>query len=98
MCRLVASTRVDTIERMTLLSPSLRIGRKGRFSYLMGLYGQNYWLLTRLFGPRVLDVGSYRSQGDVGLPLRVDVLERHPFTTGRPERLRTRWETSLRRI
>jgi len=57
------------------------IVRPSRFSYLMGLYGTNYWQLTRLFGPRALAVGSYRSRGNHGLPVRIDVLERHPFTT-----------------
>lgn len=47
----------------------------------MGLYGANYWLLTRLFGPRALQVGSYRSPGRIGLPLRLEVLEQHAFTT-----------------
>lgn len=57
------------------------VQRPSRFGYLMGLYGTNYWQLTRLFGPRALAIGRYRSQGTVGLPLVVDVLERAPFTT-----------------
>jgi uncharacterized protein YqiB (DUF1249 family) len=51
-----------------------------RFGYLMGLYGSNYWQLTRLFGPRALALGRYCSRGTVGLPLVIDVLERAPFT------------------
>lgn len=52
-----------------------------RFGYLMGLYGANYWQLTRLFGPRALAVGRYRSAGSSGLPVVLDVLDRAPFTT-----------------
>lgn len=47
----------------------------------MGLYGANYWQLTRLFGPRALAIGRYRSQGKLGLPVIVEILERAPFTT-----------------
>lgn len=55
--------------------------RPSRFGYLMGLYGANYWQLTRLFGPRALAIGRYRSQGKLGLPVIVEILERAPFTT-----------------
>ncbi len=47
----------------------------------MGMYGANYWQLTKLFGPRVLAVGRYRSRGRVGLPLLIEVLEHAPFTS-----------------
>ena len=57
------------------------INRPSRFSYLMGLYGANYWQLTRMFGPRSLVTGCYRSRGHSGLPLQIEILERHPFTT-----------------
>jgi uncharacterized protein YqiB (DUF1249 family) len=65
---------------MNSLARNQRIPHPGRFSYLMGLYGSNYWQLTRLFGPRELVTGCYRSPGNQGLPVRVDILERHPFT------------------
>lgn len=57
------------------------VPRPSRFGYLMGLYGANYWQITRLFGPRALAVGRYRSIGSSGLPVVLDVLERAPFTT-----------------
>jgi uncharacterized protein len=64
----------STVARNVLQRPS-------RFGYLMGLYGANYWQLTRLIGPRQLAVGRYCSRGQSGVPLHVEVLERHPFTT-----------------
>ena len=60
---------------------SLVLQRPSRFGYLMGLYGANYWQLTRMFGPRALAIGRYRSQGNIGLPVIIDVLERAPFTS-----------------
>ncbi len=74
-------TRIATIERMNSMLRQPDLQRPSRFGYLMGLYGSNYWQLTRLFGPRGLVPGRYRSQGQVGLPLRLDVLEQHAFTT-----------------
>jgi hypothetical protein len=53
---------------------------RGRFAYLMGLYAENYWRLTRLFGPDRLAVGRYVSSCGDGLELHVDVIERHPYT------------------
>jgi uncharacterized protein YqiB (DUF1249 family) len=53
---------------------------RGRFAYLMGLYADNYWRLTRLFGPDRLAPGRYVSCCGDGLELHVDVLERHPYT------------------
>jgi hypothetical protein len=70
----------------------------GRFAYLMGLYAENYWRLTRVFGPQRLPAGRYESRVGDGLDLHLDVIERHPYTldlrlsyqfhdehTGRPE-------------
>lgn len=51
-----------------------------RFSWLMGLYSENYHRLARLFAPQALALGRYRSSLDDGLDLRVDVLERHRYT------------------
>lgn len=51
-----------------------------RFSWLMGLYSENYHRLARLFAPQGLALGRYRSSLDDGLDLRVDVLERHRYT------------------
>lgn len=57
-----------------------RIFRPNRFGYLMGLYAENYLRLQRMFRPDRLATGSYRSSVDDGLDLRLDVLERHPYT------------------
>lgn len=51
-----------------------------RFSWLMGLYAENYHRLTRLFAPKDLAIGSYLSTLDDGLDVRLDVLERHRYT------------------
>jgi uncharacterized protein YqiB (DUF1249 family) len=61
------------LERPQSLLPS-------RFSWLMGLYSENYHRLARLFGPQNLALGSYRSSLDDGLDVRLDVLERHRYT------------------
>jgi uncharacterized protein len=57
-----------------------RLHRPSRFSWLMGMYAENYWTLTRLFGVQRLTPGQYRSEGNFGLPIHIDVLERAPFT------------------
>jgi len=51
-----------------------------RFSWLMGLYAENYHRLSRLFAPQNLQLGSYLSSLDDGLDVRLDVLERHRYT------------------
>lgn len=51
-----------------------------RFSWLMGLYAENYHRLARLFAPQGLALGSYVSSLDDGLDVRLDVLERHRYT------------------
>jgi hypothetical protein len=53
---------------------------RGRFVYLMGLYAENYWRLTRLFDPARLAPGAYRSSAGDGLDVQLDVVEHHPFT------------------
>ncbi len=57
------------------------IPRLSRFGWLMGLYAENFTLLTRLFEPGDLAPGRYLSQIDDGLDLSVDVLGQHPYTT-----------------
>ncbi len=52
----------------------------GKFSFLMGLYADNYWRITRLFGPTELAPGRHVSHGHEDLELHLDVLERHPYT------------------
>lgn len=46
----------------------------------MGLYSENYWTLTRLFGVQQLALGYYQSSGDCGLPLSLHICERARFT------------------
>lgn len=57
-----------------------RIAESSRFAWLMGLYGENYWALTRLLGPQQLALGAHVSVGSRGFPLCIDLLERAPFT------------------
>lgn len=52
----------------------------GRFAYLMGLHAENYHRLARLFAPQDLAAGCYLSSIDDGLDVRLDVVERHPYT------------------
>jgi uncharacterized protein YqiB (DUF1249 family) len=51
-----------------------------RLSWLMGLYGENYQRLSRLFDLQALQPGSYLSACRSGLDLVVEVLEVHPYT------------------
>jgi uncharacterized protein YqiB (DUF1249 family) len=62
------------------LTPKPRIYRPNRFGYLMGLYAENYIRLQRMFRPERLCASSYRSSVDDGLDLRLDLIERHPYT------------------
>jgi uncharacterized protein YqiB (DUF1249 family) len=54
--------------------------RFSRFGWLMGLYGENYQRLSRLFDLSSLQPGSYLSRCPDGLDLLVEVLEVHPYT------------------
>ena len=47
----------------------------------MGLYAENFALLTRLFEPADLAPGSWLSCIGDGLDLRLDVLEQHRYTS-----------------
>jgi len=58
-----------------------RIPRLSRFGWLMGLYAENYILLTRLFEPMDLAPGRYVSSIGDGLDLQVEVTEQHAYTT-----------------
>jgi len=42
---------------MIVTSPMARWQRPSRFSWLMGMYAENYWTLTRLLGPQQLRIG-----------------------------------------
>jgi uncharacterized protein YqiB (DUF1249 family) len=63
-----------------LASPIRRLYRPNRFGYLMGLYAENYVRLTRMFRPERLVGTCFRSSVGDGLDLRLDVIERHPYT------------------
>ena len=65
----------------TVLAPVVRLPRLSRFGWLMGLYAENHRKLERLFAPALLAEGVYRSQAASGLPLRLEVIEQHKFTT-----------------
>lgn len=54
--------------------------RFSRLSWLMGLYGENYQRLSRLFDLPALLPGTYLSRCVNGLDLVVEVLEVHPYT------------------
>lgn len=54
--------------------------RVSRFGYLMALYAENYVRLQRVFAVSDLKADHYRSTIDDGLDVRLDVLERHPYT------------------
>lgn len=51
-----------------------------RFAWLMGMYGENYHRLARLFAPQRLAAGSYISSIDDQLDVRLDVVEHHRYT------------------
>ena len=51
-----------------------------RLSWLMGLYGENYQRMARLFDLPLLQAGRYLSRCTNGLDLVVEVLEVHPYT------------------
>ena len=51
-----------------------------RFAWLMGLYGENYHRLARLFAPHRLSAGTYVSSVDDQLDVRLDVIEHHRYT------------------
>ncbi|MGB0134286.1 DUF1249 domain-containing protein [Dokdonella sp.] len=51
-----------------------------RFAWLMGMHGENYHRLVRLFAPQRLPAGSYFSSVDDHLDVRLQVIEHHPYT------------------
>jgi uncharacterized protein len=64
-----------------VLSRVARIPTISRFGWLMGLYAENFGLLTRLFEPADLAAGSYLSSIGDGLDLRLELIEQHAYTT-----------------
>lgn len=65
----------------SVLSRRAPLPRLSRFGWLMGLYAENHARLQRLFEPAELAVGSYLSSIGDGLDVRLDVLERHAYTS-----------------
>lgn len=64
-----------------VLSRHAHVPRLSRFSWLMGLYAENFQRMTRLFEPGDLAAGSYLSVIDDGLDVRVDITAQHAYTT-----------------
>ena len=58
-----------------------RLPKLSRFGWLMGLYAENHRKLDRLFAPAALAEGVHLSQTGNGLPVRLEVIEQHKFTT-----------------
>ena len=52
-----------------------------RFSWLMGMYAENFQRLTRLFEPADLMPGRYVSSIGDGLDLQLDITVQHAYTT-----------------
>ncbi|TCZ87090.1 DUF1249 domain-containing protein [Lysobacter sp. N42] len=57
------------------------VPRLGRFAWLMALYSENHARITRLFPVRDLMPGRWVSDVGDGLPLVVDVMGQHPYTS-----------------
>jgi uncharacterized protein YqiB (DUF1249 family) len=66
---------------MSLAMRPARIPRLSRFGWLMGLYSENHSRFARMFSPRHLAAGTYRSDAGDGLELQLDVIEQHAYTT-----------------
>jgi uncharacterized protein YqiB (DUF1249 family) len=64
-----------------IVSSSARIPRLSRFGWLMALYTENHARMTRLFEAAHLPVGRYASDIGDGLPVNLEVLEQHRYTT-----------------
>lgn len=57
------------------------VPRLGRFAWLMALYTENHARIARLFPVRELAPGRWVSDVGDGLPLHVDVIEQHRYTS-----------------
>ena len=64
-----------------VLSRHALVPKISRFGWLMGLYAENHARLQRLFEPAGLVPGVYVSSIGDGLDVRLDVLERHAYTS-----------------
>lgn len=57
------------------------VPRLGRFAWLMALYSENHEKMGRLFPARALAPGRWVSDVGDGVPLHVDVIGQHPYTS-----------------
>lgn len=57
------------------------VPRLGRFAWLMGLYAENHARIERMFPVHELAPGRWISDVGDGLPLHVDVIEQHRYTS-----------------
>src|SRR5690606_15034639 len=64
-----------------LLARRVTVPRLSRLGWLMALYAENHARLQRLFEPGALAVGPHLSSVGDGLDLRIEVLDRHPYTS-----------------
>ena len=64
-----------------VLSRHAAVPKISRFGWLMGLYAENHARLQRLFEPAALAEGCYLSRIGDRLDVRLDVLERHAYTS-----------------
>lgn len=65
---------------MSITHAPARTPFASRFAWLMGLHGENFRRLERLFAPQRLVVGAHVSTVDDGLDVILDVYEHHPYT------------------
>ena len=64
-----------------LVARRLNVPRLSRLGWLMALYAENHSRLVRLLEPGDLAAGAYVSSIGDGLDLRLDVIERHAYTS-----------------
>ncbi|GAB2517507.1 DUF1249 domain-containing protein [Lysobacter humi (ex Lee et al. 2017)] len=57
------------------------VPRLGRFAWLMALYTENHGRIARIFDVRELTEGRWVSDCGDGLPLRLDVIGQHRYTS-----------------
>ncbi len=65
---------------MSTLVAQRRSVLPSRFAWLMGMHGENYHRLDRLFAPQRLAAGFYFSSVDDHLDVRLHVIEHHAYT------------------
>jgi uncharacterized protein YqiB (DUF1249 family) len=57
------------------------VPRIGRFAWLMALYAENHARIARLFPVRTMAAGRWISDVGDGVPVVVDVIEQHRYTS-----------------